>query len=242
MFGWWNNKKENFLKVDIHSHLIPGIDDGVKTLEESISVIKKLVSFGIEKIITTPHILSGYYPNTPDIIKSGLEKVRQEIKEQQIEVVIEAAAEYYLDESLVAKVDNGESLLSFGIDRYVLVETGFMTKPLNTSDTFFRIITNGYKPILAHPERYAYLSDDFGYLEELKKIGVLMQVNALSLIGHYSSEVRSRAEKLIKNEMVDFIGSDVHNLRHAYYFKKVIASRLFQDCKQLNLLNNALLE
>lgn len=242
MFNWFKKKGlDNYLSVDLHSHLIPGIDDGVKSMNESVHTIEKMVSLGFKKIITTPHILSGHYPNTPDIIRKGINEVRQELEVREITIEIEAAAEYYLDETFVKAVHQNEDILSFGTQKYVLVETGFLNKPLNTKEVFFELLTNGYKPILAHPERYTYVYEDYALVAELKEMGVLMQVNALSMIGHYGSKVESVTKNLIKDEFVDFIGSDIHHLGHAELYRKVVDSKLFQKCKQLELLNNTLL-
>jgi len=146
----------SWLEVDMHSHLIPGIDDGSKSMEESLELIKRLSSYGLQKIITTPHVMSEYYKNTPEIISMGLEDLRKAVKAEGISIEIEAAAEYYIDEILLEKIKDGKSLLTFG-EKYILVETGFINKPQMLLETMFQLEMSGYKPILAHPERYQYL-------------------------------------------------------------------------------------
>jgi len=241
MLSWFQKTtNDNFLKVDIHSHLIPSIDDGVKTIEDSLLVIKQLASYGIEKIITTPHIITGHYPNDSTSILNGLNEVKKHLVTANINVKIEAAAEYYFDESFMEKVSSKESLLYFGT-KYVLVETGFLNKPFGIEETFFQMITNGYTPVLAHPERYPYLYDDLPYLDRLKNMGVKLQVNALSFLGQYSKESKKFIELLIAHKMIDFIGSDAHRFQHAKLYEKAYQSKLFQKCKQLDLLNDALL-
>jgi protein-tyrosine phosphatase len=204
------------LGVDLHSHLIPGIDDGAKTMEDSIMLIKGLRQLGFKKIITSPHIMSGGYNNTPEIILSGRDKVREEIKAQGIDVDFDAWAEYYLDETIMPKIE-ARNLLTMG-DNYVLVELSYLMKSFSTTSYFYSLITNGYKVVLAHPERYPYYhSDDLDEYKMLKDHGVFFQVNIASLTGTYGQGARNIAEKLIDNNMVDFIATDLHNTRHLGY-------------------------
>jgi len=200
------------LKTDFHSHLIPGIDDGAKTLEDSITMIRRFKELGFQKIITTPHVMSDFYKNSPEIILSGLDTVRKELDKQHIQIEIEAAAEYYLDETLDEKIKN-HSLLTCG-DNYVLFELPFMTEPPNLASTIFELQTNGYKAVLAHPERYGYWYRDFDKYHELKDKGVFLQLNILSLIGHYSPETQKIAERMIDEGLISFLGSDCHHMVH----------------------------
>jgi tyrosine-protein phosphatase YwqE len=204
------------LGIDLHSHLIPGIDDGAKTMEDSIMLIKGLRQLGFKKIITSPHIMSGGYNNTPEIILSGRDKVREEIKAQGIDVDFDAWAEYYLDETIMPKIE-ARNLLTMG-ENYVLVELSYLMKSFSTTSYFYSLITNGYKVVLAHPERYPYYhSDDLDEYKMLKDHGVFFQVNIASLTGTYGQGARNIAEKLIDNNMVDFIATDLHNTRHLGY-------------------------
>lgn len=204
------------LGIDLHSHLIPGIDDGAKTMEDSIMLIKGLRQLGFKKIITSPHIMSGGYNNTPDIILGGRDKVREQIKAQGIDVEFDAWAEYYLDETIMPKIE-AKSLLTMG-DNYVLVELSYLMKSFSTTSYFYSLITNGYKVVLAHPERYPYYhSEDLDEYKMLKDHGVFFQVNIASLTGTYGQGARNMAEKMIDNNMVDFIATDLHNTRHLGY-------------------------
>ncbi len=200
------------LKVDFHSHLIPGIDDGSKSMEESIKMLKTFKELGYQKVITTPHVMSDFYKNESSTIIEGRDQIRNKLKELNIHIEFEAAAEYYLDESLGDKITKGD-ILSFG-DKYVLFELPFFSEPPNLSQIVFQFQTNGYKPILAHPERYSFWYKDFEKYRELKEKGVFLQLNILSLIGHYSPETQKIAEKLIKENLISFIGSDCHNSHH----------------------------
>lgn len=200
------------LKTDFHSHLIPGIDDGAKNLEDSIVMIRRFKELGYKKLITTPHVMSDFYKNSPEIILKGLESVKQELQKQKIEIEVEAAAEYYLDEALEEKIKTN-SVLTFG-DNYVLFELPFIAEPPNLASIIFELQTNGYRPILAHPERYSFWYNDFDKYHELTEKGVHLQLNILSLIGHYSPETRKISERLIDEGLITFLGSDCHHSMH----------------------------
>lgn len=226
----------SILKTDIHSHLIPAIDDGSKSLEDSINMIRTFKEMGYQKIITTPHVMSDFYKNTPEIILGGLADVRAELKRQNIDIEIEAAAEYYLDETLEPQVRGGR-LLTFG-ENYLLFELPFMTEPPNMASFIFELQTNGYIPVLAHPERYGFYYKEFEKYRELKEKGVHLQLNILSLVGHYGPEAQKIAEQMIDENLITFLGSDCHNVMHQggiemartkKYFHKLINSGLLKN-------------
>ncbi len=240
MLNWFKKSSpDNFLTVDIHSHLLPGLDDGVQSLDESLAIIRKLKSLGFKKIITTPHVITDYYPNTPQIILTALEALEKALVENKIDIKIEAAAEYFVDEYFLDQINSGQELLTFG-DKYLLMETGFINKPLFLEDVIFSLASRGFKPVLAHPERYHYLQEDYALAAGLKDKGLLFQTNVMSLHGYYSSESKELSAHLIHHGMVDFLGSDIHNLRHLDRYINTMDKKLFQKCRQLPLLNNAL--
>src|ERR1051326_7637283 len=208
------------LKCDIHSHFIPGIDDGSRSIEDSLQMISAFAELGYKKVITTPHIMSDFYRNTPENILSGLERVRAALKENNIPVEIDAAAEYYIDFDFEEKLNKGR-LLTFG-KNYVLVEISFINPPENLNDIFFKIHTTGYKPVLAHPERYNFWHNDFEKYQDVIEKGALLQMNINSLTGHYSASTKKIAERLIENNMISFLGSDCHNMGHVDLLRKVI--------------------
>ncbi|WP_420580070.1 tyrosine-protein phosphatase [Reichenbachiella sp.] len=225
--------------MDLHSHLIPDIDDGVKTWDESLEILSQLCKLGYKKIITTPHIIQNYYPNTPDKIRAGVAKLNELLAENNISMSIEAGAEYYLDDVFAKQVETKEDLLSFG-NGYILIETPFMNKPLFLEEIVFTLQANGYKPILAHPERYAYLQNNKELIHSLNFLGLFMQINISSLTGYYSKEAQKTARYLIDTSQVHFLASDIHNHKHLAEVKKAIKSKLFQRCRQLPLLNSTL--
>ena len=225
--------------VDIHSHLIPNIDDGVDSIEESLQVIQAFRTLGYRKIITTPHIMSGFYDNTPENILSGLETLRKMLREAQIEIEIEAAAEYYLDETLLERLRKKEKLLTFGTG-YLLFEMPFMTEPVFLEEAIFQIKTLGLQPVLAHPERYLFLHEQPHRLPEIAEKGCLFQMNLNSLTGYYSKKVKAFAEEMIAMKLVHFVGSDCHRLKHIPILRQALKSKSFAVLSEHHLLNNTL--
>jgi tyrosine-protein phosphatase YwqE len=207
------------LGTDLHSHLIPGIDDGSKSLEESLELAKGLVDLGYSSSIITPHIMSDFYKNTPAIIHSGYELLKKALDEADIPLEINAAAEYYVDFEFLDKICKGD-ILTFGNNKKVLIECSFVEAPKILNEAIFELQTNGYKPILAHPERYIYWHQDFSKYEELKNRDVPFQLNLLSLTGYYSPMVKWAAEELIRKGWVDILGTDLHNLNQLSLLKE----------------------
>lgn len=230
----------SWLKVDMHSHLIPGIDDGSKTMEESLNLVRRLAGFGLKKIITTPHIMSEYYRNTPEIIGMGLEDLRKAVTNEGIAIEIEAAAEYYMDEVFLEKVTTGQKLLSFG-EGYILVETGFINKPQMLLDIIFHLEMAGFTPILAHPERYQYLIADKKLQEELIDRKLLFQVNLLSFTGFYSKQVKDFGEMLVERGVVALLGTDCHNARYLDMLETLPKhKKIYEKIQTLDLINTRL--
>ncbi|GHB41875.1 tyrosine-protein phosphatase [Mongoliitalea lutea] len=229
----------DWMQVDVHSHLIPGIDDGAKTIEESISLIRRMHELGLRKIITTPHVMSEFYKNTPESIIAGLKLVQEALIMEKINVELTAAAEYYLDEIFLDKVQNGEKLLPIA-NNYVLVETGFINKPQMLFEIFFAMEMRGYKPVFAHPERYQYLIQDKKLLSDLIDREVYFQINLLSLTGFYSKPIKSFAEMLIDEKKVKFFGTDCHNHRYLDMLESLPKSKYYEKLQQQNVLNKFL--
>ena len=225
----------SFVKADMHSHFIPGIDDGAKNIVNSMELIRRMHEYGFEKVITTPHIMSDHFKNTPEIIMKGLADVRAAIKKENIDIEIDAAAEYYLDDGFLRKLDE-ETLLTFG-DKYLLFEISYINCPENIREIIFNMQIKGYKPVLAHPERYPFWFGKMDTYREFREAGVLLQINCNSLAGYYGMEAKKTAEKLIDMQLVDFIGSDMHKIEHAEAMKRVMKEKYFRKLQEFNLLN-----
>ena len=206
------------LSCDLHSHLIPGIDDGVKDMDGALAMIRGLSSLGYKKIITTPHILRDIYPNTPDTIGSGYETVAAELKRQQIPVEFSTAAEYLMDDYFDGLLDSNEPLLTLK-DKMVLVELSFVVAAINLKEMLFKMQIKGYQPVLAHPERYLYFGANKDWYDQIRGTGCLFQVNLLSLGGYYGKSSLELAKWLVKKKYVDFLGTDLHHERHLTFLR-----------------------
>ncbi len=229
----------SLLKTEVHSHFIPAIDDGVKTKEEAVELIKALVDFGYSKVITTPHVISDSYRNTPAIIYKGLEEVKTALSTAGVKIEMDAAAEYYLDADLHAKVKEGK-LLTFG-EKYVLFEVSYLFPPESLSDTIFSMQLAGYIPVLAHPERYNFWHGNFKHFETLVSKGVLLQLNINSVTGYYSPAVKRMADDLIERGMISFLGSDCHHKGHIDLMQDAVHKKsLHRLVESGDLLNHTL--
>jgi protein-tyrosine phosphatase len=222
--------------VDMHSHLIPGIDDGAATIENSIEMLRAFKELGYSKIITTPHIKTGSFENTSDIILNGAKEVKKAIQVHNLDIEFEAAAEYYFDYSFLEKIEAND-ILSFS-NRHVLVEYSFHQRPMGYKEMIFALQLKKYIPIIAHYERYPYYHGGFANAEKLRDRGAKIQVNLLSLFGHYGPQIQKQAELLIKNKQVDLVGTDCHRLEHLQLLKANAKNPLLHSLKDLNLLNS----
>ncbi len=230
----------SFLGVDMHSHLLPGIDDGLKTPEQTVAFVKELHAMGYKKLICTPHILNGVHNNTPQTINDALDIARKALAEAEVPVQLEAAAEYMIDDEFERMVMEKEELLTFG-NNNILVEMSYLAESNNLLQVIFQLQMAGYRPILAHPERYNFYHGNFEKYEELKDRQVLFQLNILSLSGYYGKEIKKVAEKLLAAGMVDFIGTDMHHDTHLAATKAFVASKDFYDLvKKADLQNETL--
>lgn len=202
----------SLIKVDMHSHLIPAIDDGAKTMDEAIDLITRLRNLGYKKIITTPHVMSDFYRNSSDRILLGLDALTKELAQRGINIGIEAAAEYYCDEYFEQLIED-KDLLTFG-DNYVLFELAFAQEPSNLSRVLFNLQMAGYKPILAHPERYMYYHNNFSKYQDFVDKDILLQVNLNSLGGAYGPPIKKIGERLLDEGLASFVGTDCHHEGH----------------------------
>ncbi|MCU0451238.1 MAG: capsular biosynthesis protein [Bernardetiaceae bacterium] len=229
------------LPVDMHSHLLPGIDDGAQTLEQSLGLVRQMIAEGYQKLVMTPHVMGDFYQNTPEVILGKLAELRAAVASQGLDVELAAAAEYYLDESFMARLARQEKLLTFG-DRFLLFETSFLNASPFIDQVVFQLQSQGYRPVLAHPERYVYLYENPKKLYELHERGVHLQVNLNSLTGYYSKPAKTLAEKLIKDKVIDFLGSDCHGERHLAGLSQARQTPAYHKALEYPLLNFNLLD
>jgi tyrosine-protein phosphatase YwqE len=225
------------LMVDMHSHVLPGIDDGAPTPGEAIVLIRKMIEVGIKKIIATPHIMVDLYRNTSETINNSLQILKTELNKENVEIIIEAAAEHYFDETFEDLV-NQKKLMTMG-ENFVLFEIPFISKPVNLIEMIVRMRELNYKPILAHPERYLYLKlPDY---KMIKEYGCYLQINTLSFTGYYGKGIKKNAEVLADNQLLDFVSSDMHHQRHAAAIQDSLKMPYIQQLLSGNSLKNSLL-
>ena len=206
--------------VDIHSHLLPGIDDGAQTFEDSLRLTKALQSLGTSQYITTPHIFQHFWENTFENITTLEATTRIELNKNQLSIPFRAAAEYMMDEQFVTLFQSGK-LLTLK-DNYVLVEMSYLNPPIQLYAILFDLQVAGYIPVLAHPERYLFYQNNFAEYQKLINAGCLLQLNLLSVVGYYGDGIAKIAEKLLQKGMYRFVGSDVHHDKHIAAFDQKI--------------------
>lgn len=242
MFSFFKNKKLAITTqfppdfVDIHSHLLPNIDDGSKSFEESVSLIKRLHSYGIKNFVTTPHVIDGVWNNSSASINTKLFELNDYLLKQGIvDIKIRAAAEYMLDSNF-EKLLETEKLLTIK-DQFILIEFSYINPPINLKEILFKIQIAGYQPILAHPERYSFFHKNYKEYANLKKVGCFFQINLLSLSNYYGSEVNNIAQRLLKDNLIDFAGTDTHHHRHLDALETINSPKLIKLIKPV-LENN----
>ena len=206
--------------VDIHSHILPGLDDGARTFEDTLRLTKALMDFGISQLITTPHSTQHIWDNSNSIIKEKQIETISELNKNQITISFRAAAEYMMNDSFVKLFQEG-NLLTLK-DNYVLVEMSYINVPIQLYDILFNLQIAGYIPVLAHPERYLFYHNNFDNYLKLKRAGCLFQLNLLSVVGYYGERITKVAEKLLQKGMYNFVGSDVHHDNHIAAFRKKV--------------------
>lgn len=220
MFSFFKNKKSTEpgssyfpLRTDMHSHILPGIDDGSPDVETSISLIKGLMELGVTRSIATPHIIGDLYRNDSNTINAALKILQDELRKQEINFQVSAAAEYMLDSYFFELLNDKVKLLTIQ-DNIILTEFSYASLPEDPGKMSFAIIMEGYSPILAHPERYPYYYSNYKMYHHLADLGFLLQVNLLSLTGYYGKEAYKVAQYLLKNDLVSYVGTDMHHERH----------------------------
>ena len=236
MFSLFRHHKTDFVAdmsevgCDMHSHLVPGIDDGAPDMDTAIAMIRGMMELGYKKLITTPHIQWDMYKNTSEIILSGAELVRKRLEQEKIPIVFAAAAEYFMDDHFEELLNTDQPLLTLK-DNLVLVEFSFIRQPMDLKDSLFRLQIKGYQPVIAHPERYLYFGAHKRWYDEMKELDCLFQLNLLSLCGYYGKKQEELSQYLIRKKYVNLVGTDLHNVRHIQVIKA--ASSIMDTVKKL---------
>ncbi|MDM1369148.1 histidinol phosphatase [Myroides marinus] len=225
MFGLFKSKPElkklipnNY--VDIHSHLMFGIDDGAQTKDDTKIIIESMKSLGFEQAIATPHTTPLVWDNTKEGILAKYDEVLNVLPTEAESLQLRVASEYMMDESFLQRLQS-EKLLTLK-DNYVLVEMSYINPPIQLMDILFHLKSNGYEIVLAHPERYNFYHKNTEMYKKLKKAGCKFQMNLLSTTGYYGGHVLEAANYLLNNDMIDFVGSDIHHTKHIKGFEAKI--------------------
>lgn len=229
-----------YWQADIHSHLLPGVDDGVSSPEEALVCLQQLSAWGIQRVITTPHVSQDWYPNRQEDLLTGQRFLQELVKEHQIPITIHVAAEYLLDD-LFLDLLRADQLSSFGQQKYVLFETGWAAAPNFLHEIIFHLLEQGYQPLLAHPERYTYYHNDLKPLTDLRLAGCLFQLNWGSMTGRYGRRVQAQAHRFLENKWVDFIGSDLHRPADLESYGKLFTASDYPLLQQQPLRNQELI-
>jgi protein-tyrosine phosphatase len=235
--------KKQFLKdllegfVDIHCHILPGIDDGAKNVQDSINLIKGLTELGVKEFIATPHIMQDFYPNNDETIGDSFQILLEAISSQNISnITINPSAEYMMDshfEELIEK-NNIFPLKT----KYLLVEMSYFQPPMNLKEIIIKIKNKGYLPVLAHPERYPFYHNDKDYYKSLKQLGCFFQLNLLSLSDHYGKNIEKTAHYLINEGLIDFAGTDTHNSNHVQKLSNLVLTNKYMFNKVSSIIKN----
>lgn len=243
MFGLFKKKEQPaslFFSTDIHCHILPGIDDGSPDASTSAELVERMKSWGIKRIIASPHVTMETFENTPATIKPALEALKAELANRGIDLDLSHSAEYRIDEFFTRQLNEGNIVPL--PHNYLLVENSFIQEPWGLDQLLFDLKVKGYRPILAHPERYHYYHGHRDRYKNIHETGTMFQINLLSLAGYYGSAERNMANKLIENGLVDFIGTDLHNHRHADYIEQYLGSKDYRRllASGLSVLNDTL--
>lgn len=211
-------KKSGLLdkKSDVHSHILYGVDDGVQQLEESLQILRELENLGIENLWCTPHIMEDI-PNQTNFLQERFLQLKQAYKGK---IQLHLAAEYMIDNVFNERLSNKDLLPHGELKNHLLVETSYFNPPLNLEETLQEIYSIGYYPLLAHPERYAYMEDN-DYIR-LKSNGIKFQLNLLSLKGMYGKTAQKKAEWLLSKNYYDQVGSDIHSIHQIHALKDLL--------------------
>ena len=230
----------SWLGTDMHSHLLPGIDDGAQDPDTSLELVSGMMDLGFKQLVTTPHVLWEVYPNTRERIEQKRDLLNAHLANNGKDIQVQAAAEYFIDEHFEGLLKTKAPLLTIK-QNMVLVEFSMITQPMDLKQILFEMQMGGYQPIIAHPERYIYLRDKKTFFDELKEIGCFFQLNLLSLVGYYGTTQKELAEYLVKKKYYNFAGTDLHNKKHLAALNLLVQSRAYNKLKEANLLKNYIL-
>ncbi|MBQ9219015.1 MAG: hypothetical protein IJ613_06535 [Muribaculaceae bacterium] len=232
MFNIFHRNKQDtqlFFSTDVHSHILPGVDHGAQTVEDSLEMLRAERRMGIARVVLTSHVTAETFENTPDTLRPAFETLKQAVAQTEdlCHMKLFLSAEYRMDEFWNKQYALDNQIAMPG--NYILMENSFHQELLGLDDLLFDLKVKGYKPILAHPERYSYYAMRKQRLEQLHTTGVKFQVNLLSLAGYFGQHCRETALWLVKNGMVDMLGTDMHGMDHARVIQDFINTKEWRN-------------
>lgn len=228
MLSFFSKKKKvtdiSWLGIDMHSHILPGIDDGSPDVQTSLRFVKAFEEMGFDQIICTPHIYKELYPNDKETIGAAKDLLLAEMQKNGVSLKLEAGAEYMINHDF----DISAPLCSLS-DKHLLIEMSYLTESPNISQTIFDLEIKGFQPVLAHPERYTFYFKDKSKLKRFKEKGCLLQLNLLSVLGYYGKDVKHLAEALLAEKLYDLAGTDLHHDKHLGTLTEAVQSGKLHD-------------
>jgi tyrosine-protein phosphatase YwqE len=226
---------DNF--VDIHNHLLPGLDDGCKTALETADLIENFAKINIHKFIATPHNIESVWENDNEKINATFHELKVQLDSKLQDKILSWSSEYMLD-TRFQKLLN-ENLITPLHANYILVEMSYLAAPINLYEILFDIQSMGYKPILAHPERYNFLHGNIKSYKKLKEVGCLFQLNLAAIGGYYGAHIKANTEALLAAQLYDFSGTDAHHKRHLDAIQKEFTTKQIDELKRILTANLA---
>lgn len=197
--------------IDLHCHILPGIDDGAPDLAVSLAMAEVFVADGVTTVACTPHILPGLYHNTGTVIRGHVQQLQSALDAASIPLSLVVGADNHMVPDFVAQLRSGH-LVSLADSRYVLVEPPHHTAPVRLEDFFFEILVGGFVPILTHPERLSWINSQYDLIARLAAAGVLMQITAGSLSGGFGRRPKYWAERMLDEGNVHILATDAHHV------------------------------
>lgn len=212
--------------VDIHSHVLPRIDDGAQTYNDTQFLLESMHNLGFNTVITTPHTIKNVWDNNVETITNAFNQVALELPDWKKKLQLRFASEYFLDENLILLAQQTE-LLPLK-NKTILIELSYLNPPIALYEYLFELQLKGYQLVLAHPERYNYFHSNKKEFAKLKKAGCLFQLNLLATVGYYGKNVAETADYLLKENLYDFVGSDIHHKNHVAAFQNKVMIKNYQ--------------
>ena len=234
MFGklFKRNKEQVklFYNTDVHSHILPGVDHGSQSVEQSLEMLRAEMDMGINRVILTSHVTAITFENTRETLMDAYQKLLQAVSDEGLDIELHLSAEYRMDEYFDKEYKADHLIPMPG--NHILLENSFQQELLNLDELLFDMQVKGYRTILAHPERYNYYSRRRKRYEQLHNAGARFQVNILSFTGYFGEEARDSALWFAENGMIDYLGSDMHNVKHAHIIMDYLNSKEWRKLSQ----------